>query len=229
MNVLDWMIIVMIVLSAIIAYYKGFLRTMFQFLSTIISIYLSYKWYQPINTILRQTFLYSWLQKLAVKNVVGLQGVMGLSEQTQLLNSLTLPIPHGTKENLIKHNNPEIYKMLGINNFTDYVGGYIANFYLSIIAFVILLCVIKFVLYLIGKSIHIISKLPIIRFADRWLGLGIGVIRGVISVWLGVTVVAFVMILPQFNSLSTLLAQSTIAKWFYENNLILEVIDQIFI
>lgn len=229
MNELDGVIIGLIFISAIVAYYKGFLYTMFQTLSTAVALYLSYRWYKPIKGILRGTFLNTWLQKLALSNVEGLQNAMGLNEQTQLINHLRLPIPNMIKENLIHHNNPEIYKLLGVENFKDYVGVYIANFYLSIIAFVILLGVIKAVIYIGGESIQIVAKLPIIRCADRWIGLGIGFIKGVIGIWIGTILLAFLIALPKCQTLSVLLGESVLGKWFYENNLILQIIDQLFV
>lgn len=229
MNTLDWIIIAVIAISAITAYYMGFLYTTFKMLSTVFAAYLAYIGYKPINSILRKTFLYNWLQEVAVSNVAGLQNAMGLNEQTKLINSLSLPIPSGIKEGLVRNNNPEIYKLLGADDFKAYMGGYIANFYLSIIAFILLLLAIKAVLYLVGESIRIVARLPIINFADKWLGLGIGLIKGFLAIWIGTIVMAFLIGLPKFRILGTLLVESTLAKWFYENNLILEIMDQLFI
>lgn len=229
MNTLDWIIIAVIAISAIAAYLRGFLYTIFQMLSTIVAIYLSYRWYQSINSILRKTVLYNWLQQVAISNVDGIQGAMGLNEQTKLIERLNLPVPGGIKEGLIRNNNPEIYKLLGADNFKEYIGGYIANFYLSIIAFVVLLCVVKAVLYLIGQSVQLLAKLPIISFADKWLGLGLGLIKGFVGIWIGTIVVAFLVGFPKFQTLSVLLSESTLGKWFYENNMILDIIDQLFV
>lgn len=229
MNTLDWIIIAVIAISAIAAYYRGFLYTTFKMLSMVIAVYLAYMGYKPINSILRGTFIYEWLRKIAVSNAAGLYSAIGLNEQTKLINSLNLPVPSSIKEGLIRNNNPEIYKLLRAEDFREYIGGYIANFYLSIIAFVLLLLVVKAILYLMGQSIQILAKLPIIRFADQWLGLGIGFIKGTLSIWIATIIVAFLIGFPQFHGLSVLLAESTLAKWFYENNMILDIIDQLFI
>lgn len=229
MNTLDWIIIAIIVISSIRAYYKGFLYTMFQTISTVAAIFLSYAGYKPINSILRKTFLYDWLQKVAMNKVASVQGSIGLNEQTQLINTLKLPIPNNIKENLIRHNNPEVYKLLGADNFKEYIGGYIANFYLNIIAFIIVWCVVKAILYIVGESLHIITKLPIIRFADKWLGFGLGIIKGLIGIWIATIILAILIVLPKFQALSILLSESTLARWFYENNMLLDIIDQLFV
>lgn len=228
MNALDWSVIAVIAISAIAAYYRGFLYTMFKMLSTVAAIYLAYIGYKPINSILRKTFLYDGLQKIAISNAAGLYSAMGLSEQTKLINSLSLPIPSSIKEGLVRNNNPEIYKLLGAHNFQEYIGGYIANFYLSIIGFILVLFMVKAILYLLGESIQIVARLPIIRFADKWLGLGVGLIRGLLTVWIGTIIMAFLIGLPKFQALAALLIESTLAKWLYENNMILDIIDQLF-
>ena len=229
MNLLDGIIIAVIALSAITAYYRGFLYTTFKVLSTIIAIYLSSIWHQPINSILSKTFLYDLLQKIAMSNVEGIQNLMGLSEQTRFIDNTNMLVPETVKEGLIRNNNPEIYKMLGADNFNEYIGGYIADFYLNIIAFIILLALIKAVLSLIGESIRLLSKLPIIGFADRWLGLVVGIIRAFIGIWISAIVMTFLIGIPRLHGLSEQLSQSNLGMWFYENNLILDIINQLFI
>ena len=229
MNALDWIIIAAIGVSAIAAYFRGFLYTTFKMLSSVIAIYLSYIGYKPINSMLRRTVIYSWLQKAAMDNANGLQEAMGLNEQTKLIECLKLPIPSSIQEGLIRNNNPEIYKLLGAESFKEYIGGYIANFYLSIIAFIILWCFVKAILHLISENIRMLTKLPVINFADKWLGFGLGLIKGVIGIWIGTIVIAFLIGFPKFQALYVLLSQSTLGKWFYENNLILSIIDQLFV
>lgn len=229
MNILDWIVIAIIVFNGVRAYYKGFLYTGFQTLSTLAALVLSYMIYKPVNVILRKTFVYGWLQSTTMEQLANGQEAIGLQAQTQLINTLQLPIPDNIKEHLIRQNNPEVYKLLGVDSFAEYVGGYIANFLLNIIAFIIVWCVVKAVLYIIGESIQIIAKLPIINFADKWLGLGLGVIKGVLGIWIATIVIAIFIPLPKFQEVAILLNESTIAKWFYENNVVLALIDQLFI
>lgn len=229
MNTLDWLIIAVIVLSTITAYRKGFLYTIFQTLSTVIAIFVASAGYKPINSMLRKTFVYDWLQEVAMGNANGLHEAIGLNNQTQFINNLNMPIPSMIQEGMVKNNNPEIYKLLSADNFTEYIGGYIANFYLSIIAFILLLFAVKALIYLLGGSIKTIANLPIINFFDRWLGLILGFAKGVIWVWISMMIIAFLIGFPKFQTLSIQLSQSSVAKWFYENNMILDIIDQLFV
>lgn len=229
MNILDWIVIAIIVFNGVRAYYKGFLYTGFQALSTIIALVLSYMIYKPINVILRKTFVYEWLQKTAISQLANGKEAAGLQAQTQLINSIKLPIPENIKEHLIRQNNPEVYKLLGVDSFTDYIGGYIANFLLNMIAFIIVWCVVKAILYIVGESLQIIAKLPIINFTDKWLGLGLGTLKGIMGIWIATIVLAILIPLPKFQGIAVLLGESTVAKWFYENNIILAFIDKLFI
>jgi len=229
MNILDLIVIAIIVISGVRAYYRGFLCTVFQTLSTIIALVLSYMIYKPINVILRKTFLYGWLQKAAMGQIFNQENPTGLQGQTQLINTIKLPIPNNIKENLIRNNNPEVYKLLGVDSFQEYIGGYIANFLLNIIAFIIVWCLVKAILYVADETLQIITMLPVIKFADRWLGLGFGFIKGAIGVWIATIVVAILIVLPKFQQVGVLLSDSSIARWFYENNIVLEIIDQLFV
>lgn len=228
MNLLDGIIMAVIAISTITAYYKGFLYTAYRLISTVMSIYLSNLWYRPIKDILGKTFLYGSLQQLAMRNVGEIKNVMGLNEQTRFIDNTNMAIPGIIKDGLIRNNNPEIYKLLGANNFEEYMGGYIANFYLSIITFIILLAIIKAVLSLVGGSIHMLSKLPVIGFADRLIGLVVGAIRGFIIIWISSLLTALLVAIPKFHGLSGQLSQSILGKWFYENNMLLDIINQLF-
>ncbi len=230
MNILDWIAIAMIVISGIRAYYRGFLYTGFQTVSTMIAIFLSYVIYKPINIILRQTFIYNWLQKVATGQItINGQSPTSLQAQSEFIHKSNLPIPNMIKENLIRNNNPEVYKLLGASDFKEYIGGYIANFFISMIAFMIVWSVVKALIYLLGESLHIIGKLPIINIADRWLGLGLGFIKGALGIWIITIVMAILIPFPKFHTLAVLLNESLLAKWFYENNLVLAIIDQLFV
>lgn len=229
MNILDLVIIAIILMSGIKAYRKGFIYTIFKALSNVLAIIIAYVSYKPINTILRGTPLYEWLKNLTMDRIFTEQVPTGLSQQAQLISELKLPIPHSIQDNLMRNNNPEVYRLLGVENFKEYIGGYIANFYLSIFAFIILYFVVKSILYILGGGLQIISNLPIIRFADQWAGFGIGIIKGFIGVWIGIIVVVFLIGIPRFQRLLILLSESIVGKWFYENNFILDMIDQLFV
>ena len=123
----------------------------------------------------------------------------------------------------------EVYKLLGVDSFQEYIGGYIANFLLNIIAFIIVWCLVKVILYVADESLQIIAMLPVIKFADRWLGLGFGLIKGAIGVWIATIIMAILIVLPKFQQVGVLLSDSSIARWFYENNIVLEIIDQLFV
>lgn len=229
MSILDLIIIAIIVYSGARAYYKGFLYTAFQTVSTVLSLVLAYVVYKPINLILRKTFLYDSLQKIVMGKMVDGQNPVGLQAQAQLINGSDLPIPGNIKEHLVQNNNPEVYKLLGVSSFQEYIGGYIANFLISVIAFVIVLCLVKAIISIVARSIQTISRLPLINFADKWLGLGLGFIKGLIGVWIATIVMAVLILLPKFQTLAVMLNESTLGKWFYENNIVLELIDQLFV
>ena len=69
MNTLDWIIIAVIAISAIAAYYMGFLYTTFKMLSTVFAVYLSYIGYKPINSILRKTICAGSITILFIQNM----------------------------------------------------------------------------------------------------------------------------------------------------------------
>ena len=112
------------------------------------------------------------------------------------------------------------------NAFTSYVDGEIFN----IIVVVILLCLIGIVRHLLGIvffSAKVISKLPIVSWADKLLGIVFGVLETVLLLW---TLYVFIMLLD-LGTIGQLVLDNTqssqILSWLYQNNYLAYIIESI--
>lgn len=103
------------------------------------------------------------------------------------------------------------------NGIHNYQGGHIAN-----VAFVFLLLVvigvIHSVLRLIFFSVKLISKLPIVHWVDKLLGVVVGAAEVILLLW---TVYLFTMMMDLGSVGQLIIActkNSDILVWFYEHN-----------
>lgn len=103
------------------------------------------------------------------------------------------------------------------NGLQSYFKGEIIN----VIIMVLLLSVLGIVHHLLGViffSAKMITKLPIVRFADKLLGVVVGVFETVLILW---TIYTFIKIL-NLGMIGTYIvdytADSNILRWFYEHN-----------
>lgn len=103
------------------------------------------------------------------------------------------------------------------NGISSYFDGEIGN----VIVMVVMLCLVGIVHHLLGVvffSAKVISRLPIIHWADKLLGVVFGIAETVFILW---TVYEFIMMLDTGMFGQQVLAytgENKILTWFYENN-----------
>ncbi|MFT4107972.1 MAG: CvpA family protein [Lacrimispora sp.] len=140
------------------------------------------------------------------------------SAQRLLIEGLELP--KNMKEALIENNNSEMYQALGVNAFTDYIGGYLADVILSSLGSVILFSLVYMVIKLLIGWLDIISKLPILSGINQIAGALLGGLEGLVFLWLACLVItAF----PSTGWGLALLNQIEASKWLsflYDHNLL---------
>lgn len=228
MNWIDILILAIIGLSAYRAYSKGFIITIFNLVSLILTIVLAVQLY-PVgskllvdNTKLDETIKSSVSKTLKLEDKKQIKESNTLEDQRKVIDSL--PLPKKIKEKLEIDNNPEVYNILHVNNFNDYVGRYITQIVLNALSFLIIFIIILIALKIAVNILDIISKLPILNSCNKLLGLITGVILGVLRIW-------FVFVILTFMSASSFaviifesINNSVLASILYNNNVLLDVI-----
>ncbi len=103
------------------------------------------------------------------------------------------------------------------NGFNSYFDGEIAN----VIIAVLLLCLVGIVHHLLGVvffSAKVISRLPVVSWIDKLLGMLFGIVETILILW---TIYAFIMMLDMGMIGQQILVytrENQILTWLYENN-----------
>lgn len=112
------------------------------------------------------------------------------------------------------------------NALTSYFDGNIIN----VIIMVLLLCLIGIVRHLLGVvffSAKVISKLPIVSWIDKLLGIVVGILETVLILW---TIYTFIMLMDLGMIGQLILGyteESPILTWLYVNNYLAYLVEQI--
>ena len=130
---------------------------------------------------------------------------------------------------MIGNNNYEAYAALGVSNFADYVGVFLANIVVNAIAVLGVFLVSFLVLRLFGRSLSMLNHIPLIGTANRALGL---IANGIIGYFV-IQVIMFVLTMMAtgqnvFSTLVVGIENSTVAVWFYHTNYLVDWIMKIF-
>lgn len=119
-------------------------------------------------------------------------------------------LPQSIKDTLIENNNSEVYEMLGVQAFTEYIGKYLANKILNSIVFILLFLAIYILIRIIMKWLDIIARLPILSGINKLAGAVLGGAEGLVFLW-----IAFLAITAlSYTSWGTLMMrQIETSKW----------------
>ncbi len=229
MNWTDIVVIVILLINTLIAHKVGFIRTCVNFFSTIISLLLAYNLYPNVSTFLRNKGLLNTISN-SIKSTLNIKDVVEqntLTAQTDFINSLELP--KFLKSALIENNNAEVYKLFNVSNIEDYIVNYISNMCLNVISLIVTFLLVFIIIKVVAAVLDLVSKLPILNFANKTLGTVLGFIKGMIIVWILCIVVTLFYSNPTFHPIITAIDSSLIAKIFYNNNLLIFMVTKIFV
>lgn len=104
--------------------------------------------------------------------------------ENQTITIESYSLPDIIKGALIKNNNEDVYKQLMVDIFEDYVSGYLARLIIKAGVFAGIYLLLRIVLWLALKSVDLISKIPVIKGFNKFLGLVTGFANALIIVWI---------------------------------------------
>lgn len=237
MDTMSIVVIVLVVLFGVLGYVKGFFNILLGVLKSLSSFLISFFLAKPFGDLLYKM----GLGKIFVRNI----------EDTLISNNdlFSIVITNENKEEVLKTaleglNIPEflhnIFSSLGSNMIGD-LDGHTVGYYISvsasslccmIIGFIFLLIFSSTIILLLRKAFNKLSKVRIIGFTNRLLGsvVNIAFILFIISfVFWGIATLTTFM--PSLNeSINELFGldsnKMSIARWMYENNIIVKLFEK---
>lgn len=226
MNYIDIGVIVILLFFAVAGRMRGLVRTCFSFVPMLAGLVLTNQLYPVLSKILRNTFIYEGL-KNGVQKALKLDSIFANTiAGSDAIGALKLP--GFLKTALVENNNPVVYNILGVNKVEEYIAGYVANICLNVLCMVVVFIVIVIACKLILTALDLIAKLPVVNFFNKTGGLAVGLLQGIIVLWIiGIVLVGFYSN-PLFSRFFEVLNQSKVALFLYEKNVLLFMILRIF-
>jgi hypothetical protein len=150
----------------------------------------------------------------------------GVDEQINQISAETavenLPLPGFLKDNIAK-NMPSLGNIIDVNNIIESISTELSKIVIYIISMILLFIVIRIILLILKHFIKGIAKLPVLKQFDKLGGFIFGVAEGVLVVYIVLAILTIFNAVPSFKQVYDSIAASKIAKIFYENNFILNL------
>ena len=131
-----------------------------------------------------------------------------------------LNLPQSVKETLLENNNSEFYHMLGVDQFAEYVSTYLADILINAVSSIILFAVVYILIHLVVRWLDLIARLPILYGLNHIAGAVLGLIQGLLFLWIGCFLVGIFSATPLGMTLEEQINASTWLRFLYQYNLI---------
>lgn len=186
----NWVeIVVAVYLLGMILYghYKGFIRLAVSMATLIVTLIIVHVAMPKVTVFIKEnTPVYSWIvehTKNTMESAIGIEDDIQMpAKQRQAIENL--PLPQDVKEMLLENNNSQMYEILGVNAFIEYIGNYLANMILNWVGYVIMFFAVYIFLRIVMKWLDIMAKLPVLSGMNQIAGAILGGVQGLFFLWL---------------------------------------------
>ncbi len=220
MNTLDIILIAIILFCAINGMIKGFVKTLFGLTSTIVALVLTLLISPQVsgliinNTSFDQMIGEKTVELLKIENLMGDQD----TDLEEVIVSGAINLPGNILRFLEKNNTPEINDKLEADGLGDYISGSIATMAVNAFVFLIVFLIVSLLLNAVVIVLDILTRLPIVKSMNKLGGFSVGLVIGILIVWVTTMSLSFIISIQATETLSELIENSIFTKLFYYNN-----------
>lgn len=230
-NILLIIVVAFLVVMAFNGYRRGALRILISMAALILTLILA-SFFTPTATKLLKEYtpLYDTINKQMV-TFVGEKIDQSAKEQgTEVQgNALaSLPLPESLTDVLIENNNDIAYSKLGVGDFSSYAAGSLTVILMNAISYIGLFIIISIIFRIIMFIADIISKLPIINGVNRFVGTILGVVQGILIIWVLCIALTAFSGTTYGQKIFEMVNDSLFLTFIYNNNLLINIVTSLF-
>ena len=217
---IDLAIIALLLIFTFVGFYKGFLRELISLIGFVGSLIISYFAYGYFADFLNSVFHWGVTISNFVMNQIAAMSPTFSTETGSTVEELQSIVTSSGA-------NPP-YKLIlnqlvtkadfsqGAVSIAGVVGTIVSGFVMTIIAFVVLFLLLRVVVFILDKLLSRIPRKSAVGVVNKWLGLMVGLVKGVASILIVLGIVYLLCLIPSINDfISPYLQTSYLTKYLY--------------
>lgn len=221
--------IFVLLISCIVGYRKGFIKEVVSTFFVVLALVLVWVINPYVNQFLMEkTPVYETLQNKGREALKDQMIDEDASRESQGNYIEELPLPEFLKDGMIENNNSEVYQFLAVDTFSDYLASYLAKILTSGIGFLVSYLLATVLIRIVVCTLDLIARLPVLRGINRFAGIFIGAIRGLIFIWIAFLVITICWNTPWGQECIKLIEGDRFLSFLYEKNIFVDVFMSIF-
>ena len=209
--ILDIIIIAIIALNVFICYRKGLVKLAVGLIAVLGAVILSMILYRPIsNAIIKNTEIDEKIENAIIENFSAETDENAEVRYIGIIDYLEKYVDDA----MDKTQNEIVYETAGT----------MAVRIVNIAVILIIFLIVRIALLLLTFISDIITSLPILKQFNEVGGVLYGVVKGLLIIYVLLTIVFFVVYVTGNTTISEAIANSFITKFFYDHNLLLNIL-----
>lgn len=232
LNIVDFIILGVILISAIFGLRRGFISGVLSLASLLLSVFIAFQAYPTlaqnlqsndalVNTLVHYTDASSRIKDLEL----ALTPVATMTQDAldQVLSNASLPEVFETfvRQNVAQ----QAFSAIGSVNISEYLNQTIISVSLNILCFIICFFIAYIVLSLLSHMICYVFRLPVLRHLDSLVGGVFGALRGVLIVFVLAAIVPIILTISPIEQVQELIDASTLSTYFFKSNVIAAIMQ----
>lgn len=227
---LDLGITIIICIFAIIGYKRGFIKAALTLGSSVLALILSFIVYPLVEMLLKISPVYEWIYQMINNKIKDITFSNGLQSQANTITENISWIPDILVEQIKTNNNKAMYDVLGVTNVKEYISVYITQILIGLLAILITWLTLKIVIGIAVRLIvGIVEHIPVVSTLNRQGGGCLGILKGILILSIVGLIIPIFIDIPVIQNIDSAIQTNYIAKWLYENNIIIIMYDYLFL
>ena len=224
MNWLFWVVAAIIVINVIDGLARGFIKKSVAAVSLVVTLVLvTYLTPQITALIQDYTSLHESLQEKCSEIFLTEEYNQDVkNDQVQMIENMELP--ENIKDVLLENNNSEAYELLEVTGFHEYIGAYLANMIINAMAYLLTFVIIWTALRALLLALDVVAKLPLLRGINQLAGGILGLVVGVVLVWVAFLLVTILCNGNLGREFFRLISENPFLMFLYSQNVILKIV-----
>ncbi len=209
--IFDIIIVAIIALNVFVCYKKGLVKLAVGLIAVLAAVILSIVLYKPIsNAIIKNTDLDEKIENVIIENF---SAKTNENEEVRYV---------GIIDYLEKYVDDAVNKTQ--NEIVYETAGTMAVRFINIVAILIIFLITRVILLALTFISDIITSLPILKQFNEVGGILYGIVKALLIVYVILAIAFFVVYITGNTAVSEAISGSYITKFFYEHNLILNIL-----
>ena len=225
MNILSWAALAVLTYCALRGWRIGLIMTVFSMFATVIAIAISAQLSPQLSQTWQNTAFYEIVRERVEMTLFKGQDSQNDGEEGEdnrgVINSLPLP---DVVQNVLASNDDAQNNMLGVSEFRKYIADSVTGIILNAISFVLVFAGVSIIMRIIIRCLNLLSRLPVIHTMNKMGGMLVGLLKGLILLWLICIVITIMSGTEAGIYLYGQINESPFLKYIYDNNMIMALI-----